>query len=243
MKIFRFHKSFNSVVIGLAKSGSFIPPEIAHTMTQNAIDYRCVNRHLIALCECSQLRDTGLIATNVSPLVVDLTRPLIESPADSHINALYHQTTPDGQVVYKDAQHQLQASDHQLRRDTFYLPFFQKIKAELDRLTKTSENATLLMVSCDSQLKNGTVSIAGDVSSYDFSSAIQAAKELDIEFEISPTEGPFADQRFESDSVTACSLKISPESLPEGDDWSEQEANRLREFLAKLVATFVPSDL
>ena len=239
MKIFRFHKSFNSVVIGLAESGNFIPPEIANTMTQQAIDYRSANRHLITLCECSQLRDTGLVATNVSPLVVDLTQPLPESPLDSDITALYHQTTPDEQVVYKDAEHQLQASDHQLRRDTFYLPFFQKINTELDRLTQKFGKATLLMASCDGQLKDRTVRVAGDVSNHDFSDAIQAAKELKIEFEVTPSTGlSFIGPSIQFDSVTGCSLKISPDCSLDGDNWSDQKADQLREFLAELVGTF-----
>ena len=235
MKIFRFHKSFNSVVIGLAESGNFIPPEIGSTMTQQAIDYRSASRHLIPLCECSQLRDAGLIATNVSPLVVDLTQPLPESPSDPSIASLYHQTTPDGQVVYKEAQHRVKAQDHKLRRDTFYLPFFQKINTELDRLVERFGAATLLMLSHDSGLTGSKIHIAGDISEN------AGLADIDIETE-DPTDQPFIGQRQESELVRTCKLTLSSDCFLENNVWSDGKARQVREVLAKVVSALAKKE-
>lgn len=229
MKIFRFHKSFNSVVIGLAESGNFIPPEIATTMTQQAIDYRSANRHLIPLCECSQLRDAGLIATNVSPLVVDLTQPLPESPSDSSIASLYHQTTPDDQAVYSDAEHQLQTQDHRLRRDVFYLPFFQKMNAELDRLVEKFGSAKLLMINCDVSRTGRKICLAGDIAE------MPKLAELDIEIK-KLDQQPFTGQRAASDQVKVFNLTMSSECFVVDDVWSEREADKTREVLNKIVS-------
>ena len=228
MKIFRFHKSFNSVVIGLAESGNFIPPEIAATMTQQAIDYRSPHRHLIPLCECGQLRDAGLLATNVSPLVVDLTQPLAESPSDSNSASIYHQTTPDGQVVYKDTQRPLQQADHQLRRDTFYLPFFQKMDVELNRLVEKFGSATLLMLSHDPNLTGGKISIAGDVEEN------SGLAEIGIQIE-KPTGQPFIGQPPVSELVKTCKLTLSSDCFLDGGVWSDGKADQTREVLAKVV--------
>jgi hypothetical protein len=179
-----------------------------------------------------------LIATNVSPLVVDLTQPLPESPEDSPNSMLYPKTVNE-EVIYKDSELQFKPSDHRLRRETFYLPFFHKINTELDRLAKTFGRATLLLTSCDSQLAGRTVVIAGDLSSHDFSTAIRAAEEMGIEFEIRPkAERPFIDARAQSDRENVCSLNISPESMLEGADWSDEKADQLREFLANVVSIF-----
>ena len=231
MKIFRFHKSFNSVVIGLAESGNFIPPEIATTMTQQAIDYRSVNRHLIPLCECSQLRDAGLVATNVSPLVVDLTQPLPESPSDSSIGSLYHQTTPDDQAVYKDAEHRLQTQDHHLRRNTFYLPFFQKMNAELDRLVEKFGSAKLLMISCDPSLTGHKICLAGNIT------GMPGLAEIDIEIK-ELDQQPIIDQRPVSDQVKTCKLTLSSDCFLEKGIWSDSKADQLREVLAKVIGEF-----
>lgn len=229
MKIFRFHKSFNSVVIGLAESGNFIPPEIATTMTQQAIDYRSANRHLIPLCECSQLRDAGLIATNVSPLVVDLTQPLPESPSDSSIASLYHQTTPDDQVVYKEAEHRLRTQDHHLRRNTFYLPFFQKMNAELDRLVEEFGSATLLMINCDVSQTGRKICLAGDIAE------MPELAEVDIEIK-KLDQQPFTGQRAASDQVKVFNLTMSSDCFLVNDVWSESEADKTREVLNKIVS-------
>lgn len=235
MKIFRFHKSFNSVVIGLAESGNFIPPEIASAMTQQAIDYRSADRHLIALCECSQLRDAGLIATNVSPLVVDLTQPLPESPPDSSLSSLYHQTTQDGRPVYKDTKQPLQQPDHQLRRNTFYLPFFQKMNSELDRLIEKFGSATLLMLSHNPNLTGRKIYIAGDRAEN------SELAEFGIENE-KPTDQPFIGWRPESDLVKTCKLTLSSDCFLAGDAWSMSEANQTREVLAKVVGEFAKKE-
>lgn len=228
MKIFRFHKSFNSVVIGLAESGNFIPPEIAAAMTEQAIDYRCPNRHLIPLCECGQLRDTGLIATNVSPLVVDLTEPLPESPADSSIASLYHQATPDGQPVYIDTHLPLRQADHQLRRDTFYLPFFQKMNAELDRLVEKFGSATLLLLSHNPNLTGRKMYIAGDIAE----NSILA--NIGIETE-EPTDQAFIGQQPMSDLVQTYKLTLSSDCFLVAGVWSESKADQTREVLARVV--------
>ena len=229
MKIFRFHKSFNSVVIGLAESGNFIPPEIATTMTQQAIDYRSANRHLIPLCECSQLRDAGLIATNVSPLVVDLTQPLPESPSDSSIASLYHQTTPDDQVVYKEAEHRLRTQDHHLRRNTFFLPFFQKMNAELDRLVEKFGRANLLMVNCDPSLTGRKTCLAGDIT------GMPGLDKIDIEIKELDRQ-PLIDQRAASDQVKVFNLTLSSDCFLVDGVWSESEADKTREVLNKIVS-------
>ena len=231
MKIFRFHKSFNSVVMGLAESGNFIPPEIASAMTQQAVDYRSADRHLIPLCECSQLRDAGLIATNVSPLVVDLTQPLPESPSDSSIASLYHQTTPDGQAVYKDAEHHLQTSDHQLRRNTFYLPFFQKLNAELDRLADKFGSATLLMIACNPSLTGRKICLAGDITEF------AGLAEIDIEIK-EIDQQTFIGQRPVSDLVKTYRLTLSSDCFLENGVWSDGKADQVREVLAKVVGEF-----
>jgi hypothetical protein len=236
MKIFRFHKSFNSVVIGLVESGNFIPPEIAKSMTKPAIDYRSAGQHLISLCECSQLRDSGMIATNVSPLVVDLTEPLPESPLDSSFASLYHQTTPDGQVVYKDAEHQVQASDHRLRRDTFYLPFFQKMNAEFDRLVEKYGSATLLILSLDPNLTGGKICIAGDIAEN------SGLAEIGIEPK-KPIDQPFIGQRPTSELVKTYMLTLSSDCFLNDDGvWSESKADGVREVLASVVDVFAKKD-
>lgn len=231
MKIFRFHKSFNAVLIGLAESGNFIPPEIASAMTQQATGYRSADRHLMELCECSQLRDTGLIATNVSPLVVDLTQPLPESPSDSDLSSLYHQTTRDGQSVYKDTKQPLQQSDHQLRRNTFFLPFFQKMDTELDRLIEKFGSATLLMLSHNPNLTGRKIYISGDTTEN------SELAEIGVENEES-TDQPFIGQLPESELVRTCKLTLSSDCFLVDDAWSMAQANQTREVLAKVVRAF-----
>ena len=76
MKLWRLQKSFSPVLIALPNSGSFLPPEIASHMTDAAKSFSSNARHLIQLCEGPELRDAGVIASNVSPLVIDLSQPL-----------------------------------------------------------------------------------------------------------------------------------------------------------------------
>ncbi len=238
MKLFRFHKSFNSVVIGLAQSGNFIPPEIAATMTQQARDYRSADQHLIRLCETAQLRDAGLVATHVSPLVVDLSQWLPESPLDSNIASLYHQTTPDGDAVYQHAEQPLQTRDHQLRRDTFYLPFFQKMNLELDRIVENFGSATVMMLSHSSSLTGCKVTVAADTARIDLSAVIDLASTLEIEIEIEEQKKlPLVIQRAASDQVIVCQLTLSADCFLEEGIWSDRRADRVRELLAEMVST------
>ena len=235
MKLFRFHKSFNSVVIGLVESGNFIPPEIAAAMTPQAVAYRSASHYLIALCECSQLRDAGLVATNVSPLVVDLTRPLPENPSGTSVASLYHQTTPSGQAVYKD----VQPTDHQLRRDTFYVPFFQKMNAELDRSVEKFGSATLVMMGCDANQTGRKICMTGEIAAEDVSDAIESAKTIGIEIETGETdERPLLDQRAASDAVKAGTLTLSSDCFLDDGAWSDKKADQVREVLAKIVDGF-----
>jgi len=133
---------------------------------------------------------------------------------------------------------ELQAQDHQLRRDTFYLPFFQKLNAEIDRLAAQFGHASLLMMSCDNRLPDRTICVSGDVSDSDFSQPIQTAREMEIDYKVElKTESPFVEGRAASDQVNTFTLKISPASLLDGSDWSDEKSNQVREVLAALVGT------
>ncbi len=240
MKIFRFHKSFNSVVIGLAESGNFIPPEIAQTMTPQAISFSSTARHLIPLCECRQLRDTGMLATNVSPLVVDLK---VHSPAvtnDIDILSLYRVTTPDGEPIYQDPDSAITARAHQLRRDIFYLPFFQKLNGELNRVVAKFGSATLMMLNCDTQLTGSKIRIAANGAVGNFPDVVKLADASGIELEFRPAKESFVlSDLVDTGGVELCLVTLADESFLDRGDWSDNKADRVRDVLANLVGALV----
>ena len=159
MKLWRLQKSFCPVLIALPNSGSFLPPEIAAHMTDAAKGFSSNARHLIQLCEGPELRDAGVIASNVSPLIVDLSQPLplsLQPPIAAH----YPSETPSGQPVYPDTNFSMSDADHQLRRETFYLPFYQKLDTELDRMESAFGKAALLLLECDDEQTSAVIELA-----------------------------------------------------------------------------------
>ena len=242
MKLWRLQKSFCPVLIALPNSGSFLPPEIAAHMTDAAKGFTSNACHLIQLCEGPELRDVGVIASNVSPLVVDLSQPLppsLQPPIEAH----YPCKTPNGQQIYIDDNFSMSDADHQLRRETFYLPFFQKLFAELDRMETEFGKAVLLVLEYDDEQTSAAVELAAAEHKYGSSDEIKGiiSRRLrddevanNVVLQRAITEAAAVKEERAGQRLV-CKATVPAACFMRDGQWSDELANSTRSVLASVV--------
>lgn len=253
MKLFRFHKSFSPVLIALPHAGTFIPPEIAVTMTDAAREDAPTDKHLLKLCDCSALRDVGLIATNASPLIVNLAR-MLPATMEGPLETFYRTATSGGQPVYQETPLQLTDQQHRLRRETFYLPYFQKLLAELNRMDRVFGKATLLLLEA-LKTQSAEIELAiTDPQAFDFSNVARLANQHSFSFTcrtLSQDEigddailNAAINDSLTTDTEKAFSpqigrLSVGPPCFLDQADWSAERADATRAIIAALVERLI----
>ena len=75
MKLFQFQRGTIPLMVSNPHSGTFIPPEIAETMTEAALVKRDTDWFLSRLYDFPILANAAFIKANVSRYVIDLNRP------------------------------------------------------------------------------------------------------------------------------------------------------------------------
>ena len=102
------------------------------------------------------------------------------------------------------------------------------MNAELDRLEKEFGSATLLMIGCAPNLSGRKICLVGDITE------IPGLAEVDIEIK-QLDQQPFIGQRAASDRAKVFNLTLSSDCFLVDGVWSESEADRTREVLAKMI--------
>ena len=249
MKLFRYHKSFNGVVLALPESGSFVPPEIAEVMIDEALNHRFDGQHLIEVCQCQILRDSGLVATNASRLVANLMYSCPTEPTRSEIQSLYDRMTADGKPVYRDRDYRINQEEHQLRWATFYQPFFQKLSSEIDRVINHFGSVTVLVLRCDQRTGKhltldfvspfpGLVDVLGENAREGFELTISTGHDDNQAIAI-PSH--FVDLQQSRANVTLGQVTVSRGCFLEEGKWSDDHVDRLRAVLEKIIKVVAPA--
>lgn len=253
MKLFRVHRSHNGIVMILGESGTFFPPEIAVAMTDAATRSSSPARWLIDVCgdaatDTPTLRDAGLVATLVSPLVVDAMKPLEETLANDWSN-MYRNRTDTGEAIYRDPSFALSPADHTLRRETFYLPFHRKIDSEISRTQADHGRSLAVTIRCDPG-PHQQITFRGGRTVCDEPTMQARLVKQASEFGIT-----LVFQEQDSDSIANlptplnlkmpdvawCDVAISASCFTQHDAWSSSRAHATRQTLDAIFGEFVAS--
>ena len=137
MKVFRFQKSMCGVLLCVPHAGTFIPPEIAGSMTPAGLDSRG-NWFLIEKIQQLERPEFGLIASNISRHVLDLDQV---GDAEKVCPAM----TPGGDEIYQPEK--LPTSKQISQRVEHYgQPFHDQLASEITRMVDAFGEATVVIV-------------------------------------------------------------------------------------------------
>ncbi len=133
------------LVISFPHSGTWLPADIAGRMTEQGREVPDTDWDLPRLYDIESIEGVTWIASRVSRYVVDLNRP----PDDESLypgqvtTGLCPTETFAGEPIYVAGQ-QPDAAEVERRRHTWWRPYHERLRAELDRVIATRGFAVLL---------------------------------------------------------------------------------------------------
>jgi N-formylglutamate deformylase len=135
MKLFQFQRGLIPLMVSNPHSGTFIPPEIAATMSPEALIKRDTDWFLARLYDFPVLKKAGMIKANLSRYVIDLNR---RSDGESlypgqNTTGLCPRITFEKEAIYLEGK-EPDASEVGKRVEHFWRPYHDQLNEELDRL-------------------------------------------------------------------------------------------------------------
>ncbi|MEM7784018.1 MAG: N-formylglutamate deformylase [Planctomycetota bacterium] len=147
MKLFRFQKGYSPLLISNPHSGTFIPPEIAETMTEAGLERRDTDWFLSKIYDFPAVESAAMISANTSRYVIDLNRPTDDTSLypDRQTTSICPTITFDQRPIYQDGLEPDQA-EIEKRIEHYWQPYHDQLLTELDRLIEQFGFAVLLDV-------------------------------------------------------------------------------------------------
>ena len=147
METFRFQPGETPVLLSIPHVGTAIPPDIAATMTDEALAVPDTDWHLDRLYHFAPALGIGFLKATCSRYVIDLNRgpqeaPLYPGTDNSELCPTY---TFDRHPVYKPGM-EPDATEIERRTGAFWTPYHEQLQAELQSLTARFGVAVLLDV-------------------------------------------------------------------------------------------------
>ncbi len=135
MKLFQLQRGLIPLMVSNPHSGTFIPPEIASTMSPEALAKRDTDWFLARLYDFPVLQKAGMIKANLSRYVIDLNRRSDGTslyPGKS-TTGLCPRITFENEPIYL-AGNEPDDSEVGKRVEHFWRPYHDQLNEELDRL-------------------------------------------------------------------------------------------------------------
>ena len=135
MKPYLFQPGLIPLLVSNPHSGTFIPPEIAETMTVAGNEKRDTDWFLARLYDFPVLKRAAVLKSNLSRYVIDLNRPpsnksLYPGQATTELCPRY---SFDNDPIYHEGQ-QPDAAEVEKRIEHYWRPYHQQLSNELNRL-------------------------------------------------------------------------------------------------------------
>lgn len=147
MKLFQFQRGMIPLMVSNPHSGTFIPPEIAETMTAAAMVKRDTDWFLSRLYDFPILEKAGSIKANLSRYVIDLNRPRNNQDLypGQQTTGLCPQITFRREAIYQSGR-EPDEQELEKRIEHFWQPYHDQLQAELERLVEQFGYVVLLDV-------------------------------------------------------------------------------------------------
>ena len=142
--IYDFHQGRTPLLLSIPHAGTEVPEQILRRLTGPARGLPDTDWHVLRLYDWAKDLGASLIKANYSRYVVDLNRP----PDDESLypgqatTALCPETLFDGTPLY-DKTAPLARDELSDRRERYWLPYHQKLSAELERIKSAHGHALL----------------------------------------------------------------------------------------------------
>ena len=147
MKLFQFQRGTIPLMVRNPHSGTFIPPEIAETMTEAALVKRDTDWFLARLYDFPILAKSGSIKANLSRYVIDLNRPRDNESLypGQQTTGLCPRITFRSELIY---QSDIEPDEKELQKriEHYWQPYHDQLKMELERLVEEFGYVVLLDV-------------------------------------------------------------------------------------------------
>jgi N-formylglutamate deformylase len=147
MKLFQFQRGAIPLMVSNPHSGTFIPPEIAETMTEAALVRRDTDWFLARLYDFPILANAASIKANLSRYVIDLNRPRDNESLypGQQTTGLCPLITFRQESIYQSG---AEPDDKELQKriEHYWQPYHDQLNSELDRLVKEFGYVVLLDV-------------------------------------------------------------------------------------------------
>ncbi len=252
MKLFQFQRGMIPLMISNPHSGTFIPPEIAESMTAAALIKRDTDWFLSRLYDFPILADAAILKANVSRYVIDLNRPRDNASLypGQQTTGLCPRITFRQEPIYRSGS-EPDETELKKRVEHYWQPYHDQLNAELDRLVEKFGYVVLLDVHSIAQ--RVPMLFEGSIPDFNFGtnhgqscgpSLQRAIAEFaqTIEGYSSVTNGRFVGGYItrlygEKPHVEAVQLELNRSTYLDEETivWNEQKANRVRPVLERFV--------
>ncbi|HYC02936.1 MAG TPA: N-formylglutamate deformylase [Azospirillaceae bacterium] len=135
MEPYRFHQGTAPLLISMPHVGLRIPDELRPRLTREALAVPDTDWHIDRLYDFTGELGASVLMATKSRYVVDLNRPSDDSalyPGQS-TPGLFPTETFEGAALYQDSQGP-DAADKARRVETYWRPYHDRLRSELDRL-------------------------------------------------------------------------------------------------------------
>jgi N-formylglutamate deformylase len=133
--LFQFHPGTQPLLVSIPHMGTYVPPSIATRLTDEARRVPDTDWHLDRLYAFARELGASVLQATHSRYVVDLNRP----PDNASLypgqatTSLCPDATFDGTPVYREGQG-VDDAEMAERRETWWRPYHQQLRGELDRI-------------------------------------------------------------------------------------------------------------